>query len=660
MVTCIIVACSFYCYSQTTSELRYQKNTQTAVKNLLQQIHVDIPNIDEKFSNEVFDELIFNKLELPLVLTHNEMLYLNKFRNKIHHQYLYAKFNFTNEITYLLQQYLPRNKLIWNSITVEDFYRIEKKSVGITYSKNSFARSKKELRDKFVRQIQHDIHNFILLKYSEDILDSDAIDINLLIEEIFEEVKKGVIDKYYHELKKYTNQKAVFTAYMSSIVKQYDRNSDYLSTSINNFKRNDFKGNFSGVGILTQHDGNYVKIAKVLEHAPAYEVGLMKGDIIKKIGETKFELCPTFDKNLDVVNKLIVGKVGTSVFFEIQRKDKIDTIEIIRENISFKNSNYHLATFEKEGKEYGYLKIPVFISDSSFQTSTWLKNELASNPNLDGLVLDIRNNRGGNLAECKKSAGLFLNKGDTIINLVGIDATKYVTSDFSPIWKKPLVLLVDNNTASSAEIFVSALSLNSKAIVIGEETYGKGTVQTFIDLSESFSDTINYGFAKITNLKLVQLDETPLCEGIEPDVLSNSFKSSNDKRKGNSFQKIRNSQKIDNWKKELSQYNSYFIEVSNLQKKYIHLQSKIDFIRNKFTKNDLTLPKVNFSTSNDNLFLLVNGSPDSWTLPEREKIRISGIEKILYQRKKYFFDTGIQVYESLFILDKLVNETLKI
>jgi len=292
---------------------------------------------------------------------------------------------------------------------------------------------------------------------------------------------------------------------IKGMVKELDPHSSYLTKEEHEELLIETKGSFTGIGIEITIRDNVLTVVSPIEGTPAYKAGLKAGDRIIKIDGVS-----THDMTLMDAVKRIRGPKGTKVRLTIIRKDEEKPLEfeIKRDVIPLKSVWAHPIT-----KEIGYIRI------SSFQGSTYkdLKRELAKlkqNGDLKGLILDLRNNPGGLLSQAVKVADMFLSSGTIVLTKGRKDSDKMefkAHSEKDDI-SQHLIILVNEGSASASEIVAGALKDNHRAIILGTKTFGKGTVQTILPLSDGSGLRLTTAMYYTPSGRSIQLT------GIEPDI----------------------------------------------------------------------------------------------------------------------------------------------
>jgi carboxyl-terminal processing protease len=263
-------------------------------------------------------------------------------------------------------------------------------------------------------------------------------------------------------------------------------------------------GHFSGIGVAMQTVKNEIRVVKVLEGTPAQETGMQEGDIVKEVdGKDVTGIA------LDEVVLLIRGPEGSTVRVGVARPPSSNLIQfdIVRRDIEFPVIDY-----EMKENGIGYLKLADWTQDVDQKISGALQD--LREKGAKGLVMDLRSNPGGYMEPAIKAADLFL-RGGVIVSSKGrvAGATKEYTADDSVEWDLPVVILVDRGSASSSEIFASALHDNGRCTLVGETTFGKGSIQKIFRQEDGSG--LRLTIARYYTPDGSSIDD----EGIDPDVL---------------------------------------------------------------------------------------------------------------------------------------------
>jgi carboxyl-terminal processing protease len=360
---------------------------------------------------------------------------------------------------------------------------------------------------------------FILISQS-----SSAKNNNTLYEKL--DLFSDVLEKINKEYVKDVDQSEVIDAAINGMLQSLDPFSSYMSPESFKNMNVDTKGEFGGLGIEITMEKGFVKVISPMEDSPADRVGIKPGDYIIKINDKQV-------KGLNIMEavNLMRGKVGTSIKITIRREDIDDDLSftIVRDIIKVRE----VTSAIKE--EIGYLRLRAFNEQSSDQLLSKIKDLSKTNKDIKGYILDLRNNPGGLLSQAVKISDAFLDSGE-IVSIRGRnkdDIKIYTAKKGDVLNGKPLVVLINRGSASASEIVSGALKDHKRAILLGEKTFGKGSVQTIIPLKDK-------GGLRLTTAKYYLPSGTSISEiGVEPDISVKENKTDfkiNDDKKDNQLQ----------------------------------------------------------------------------------------------------------------------------
>jgi len=315
------------------------------------------------------------------------------------------------------------------------------------------------------------------------------------------EVLEKVQDEYVDEI----DQAEVMDFAINGILQSLDPYSAYMNPKIYEEMRTETSGEFGGLGIEVSMEGGVVKVISPIDDTPASRVGVKAGDYIVRINSEQVQ-----GKTLMEAVNLMRGPVGSSIEITIRRKGlkKAKIFTIIREIIEIKSVISKLID-----NEIGYLRLRAFNKNSSNQLKKEI-TKLQKNNKLVGYILDLRNNPGGLLSQAIKISDFFLDDGE-IVSTRGRKSRenrKFFAKKGDRIKGKPLIVLINNGSASAAEIVAGALQDQKRAVLLGEDTYGKGSVQSIIPLR-------NKGALRLTISKYYLPSGKSISEvGVTPDI----------------------------------------------------------------------------------------------------------------------------------------------
>ena len=344
------------------------------------------------------------------------------------------------------------------------------------------------------------ILTFILLNFSSNAYSQN---IDKLYEKIdlFSEVLEKIKNEYVEEI----DQAETMDAAINGLLQSLDPYSGYMNPEIFKESQEETSGEFGGLGIEVTMEGGVVKVISPIDDTPAANAGVKAGDYIVQIDGEQVQ-----GKTLMEAVNLMRGPVGTSIEITIRRKNlkKAKIIKIVREIIEVRS-----VVSKQIKNRVGYLRLRAFNENSGIQ----LKNEISKiekNKKTIGYILDLRNNPGGLLSQAVKISDFFLDDGE-IVSTNGRrrnENRKYFAKKGDKINGKPLIVLINNGSASAAEIVAGALQDQKRAVLLGETTYGKGSVQSIIPLK-------NRGAIRLTVSKYYLPSGKSISEvGVTPDI----------------------------------------------------------------------------------------------------------------------------------------------
>jgi len=319
--------------------------------------------------------------------------------------------------------------------------------------------------------------------------------------DLFSEVLEKIQNEYVDEI----DQADVMDSAINGVLQSLDPYSAYMNQQIYEETQTETKGEFGGLGIEVTMEAGIVKVITPIDDTPAANAGIKPGDYIVRIDGIQVR-----GKTLMEAVNLMRGPVGEPIEITIRRKGlkKAKKFKIIREVIEIKSVVSKLVD-----KKLGYLRLRAFNENSSDQ----LKKEISKiqkNKELVGYILDLRNNPGGLLSQAVKISDFFLNDGE-IVSTKGRkirENRKFFANKGDKINGKPLIVLINNGSASASEIVAGALQDHKRAILLGETTYGKGSVQSIIPLK-------NKGAIRLTVSKYYLPSGKSISEvGVTPDI----------------------------------------------------------------------------------------------------------------------------------------------
>jgi len=341
---------------------------------------------------------------------------------------------------------------------------------------------------------------FLNLSFTNSYSNNELYEKIDLFGEVLEKIKKDYVDD--------VDQSEMMDSAINGLLQSLDPYSAYMSPELFKEMQTDTRGEFGGLGIEIGMESGVVKVISPIDDTPAAKAGIKAGDYIIKIGDDQVQ-----GKSLMEAVKLMRGPVGTSIELTVRRKNVKKPLEfkIIRKIIEIKSVNSEILG---KSKNLGYIRLKSFNENSDKQFLDIVK-QFEKNSKIEGYILDLRNNPGGLLTQAINITDFFLNDGE-IVSTKGRKASetrKFFAKKGDQIKGKPIIVLINQGSASASEILAGALKDHKRAIILGENSYGKGSVQSIIPLR-------NGGGMRLTISKYYLPSGDSISEvGVTPDIV---------------------------------------------------------------------------------------------------------------------------------------------
>ena len=443
-------------------------------------------------------------------------------------------FNLTNS---RLLKRMKESRAIYEEILDEPFDFKINESINVDYEKLPFSKNKSELVDRWRKQLKLSALSSITDKeqLEEDKKKNDAKYEVKSFETLEKEVRENSLkslNEYFDFIEKELERDDWFAIFLNSIVERFDPHTFYFSPDDKEKFDVSMSGTFQGIGARLQKKESGVEVSELISGGPAWRgKELEAGDLILKVAQGKEEPLDIAGMRLDDVVKKIKGPKGTEVRLTVKKVDgTIKVISIIRDEVETEETFAKSSVVEKDGKKYGIIYLPKFyISFENKENRDAFKDvaaeiEKLKAQNIDGLVMDLRDNGGGSLETVVKMVGLFIPEGPIVqVKAPGRNPEILPDPDKRVQYDGPLVVMINNFSASASEIFAAAIQDYKRGIVVGSKhSYGKGTVQNMIDLNQfirgnSYGDL---GALKTTIQKFYRINGgSTQREGVKSDIV---------------------------------------------------------------------------------------------------------------------------------------------
>ena len=324
--------------------------------------------------------------------------------------------------------------------------------------------------------------------------------------DLFGQIFDRVRSEYVEEV---TDQELIEKA-IDGMLTGLDPHSGYMNEEVWQEMQMDTQGKFGGLGIEITMEEGFVKVISPIEDSPAYEAGILAGDFIVQIDDT-----PVFGLTLNEAVELMRGEKGQSITITVSR-DGTEPFEvkIVRDIIKIQSVKSEVYD------DIGYLRITSFTEQTEDGLLKSIKTIQKENENIKGYVLDVRSNPGGLLSQAVKVSDIFLTRGE-IVSTRGRekkDIRRYRAKNKDHTNGKPIVVLINGGSASASEIVAGALQDHRRAIIVGTQSFGKGSVQTIMPFQRSNAENVS-GIRLTTARYYTPSGESIQGKGISPDII---------------------------------------------------------------------------------------------------------------------------------------------
>ena len=540
-----------FCFNSPKNDDDKMSTIMVSVKNTLSYLHYSPKPINDAYSQEVYKhyfEMVdaskryFLQSDMDEFAKHRTKLddYLNQGDLTFYKLTIDRLYQRVDEIDKITQDILSKPINLDEDETLILEPKLKKNA---TNAKELSAEWKKYIKYNILQEMESLTAKEEIQKEKKDSVQKfnlkDTIKLEILTPEqkrlkATEEVKDLITDTFRRFKKR--NKMDWFTVHMNAYTEVFDPHTNYYSPKNKEDFDTQFKGKVIGIGAIIQEKRGYLYLGPLTIGAPAWKSKqLSEGDKILKVKSKPNEDAVNVVGMLsDEAVRLIRGEKGTKVTLTVEKKDKsIKEVTMIREEVAIEDTFARsIIVNSADGKKYGLISLPSFNADfedaKGRNASDDIKNEILKlkPQGVQGIILDLRNNGGGSLTEVGDIMGLFMNAGPFVQVKDGngkIQTLKNKTN--SPIWTGPVVIMQNELSASASEILAGAMQDYGRGIVLGSpQSFGKGTVQTFVDLNRFLNTNDDFGSLKLTIQKFYRVTgESTQRKGIQSDIQMKDF-----------------------------------------------------------------------------------------------------------------------------------------
>ena len=510
---------------------------------VLEKGHFSPIELNDDFSKKAYASYIESLDPTKRYFIQSDINEFQKYENSIDDMIRSKDLSFFDLTYKRLMQRMKESKVIYTSILSKPLNLKDDDTISVDYEKLPYAASMKDLDQRWRKQLEFAVISDITDK--EDIQKavetSEATEKKETVksepktfEELEEKARKTTesnLNNNFSFIAELTREDW-FSIYINAIVTQYDPHTYYFSPEDKEKFDVSMSGKFEGIGARLQKKNEGIEVSELISGGPAWRGKLLEqGDVIIKVGQANEEPIDIAGMRLDDVIKKIKGPKGTLVKLTVKKVDgTVKVIPIMRDEVETEETFAKSTTVNKDGKLFGVIYLPKFYQSFENKSQRDAFKDVAQEIerlkalNVQGIVMDLRDNGGGSLETVVKMTGLFIDKGPVVqVKPAGGKAQVLPDTDPKVQWDGPLVVMINNYSASASEIFAAAIQDYKRGIVVGsKQSYGKGTVQNVFELNEFVRGNQygDLGALKTTTQKFYRVNggSTQL-EGVKSDIV---------------------------------------------------------------------------------------------------------------------------------------------
>lgn len=496
----------------------------------LNRFHYQPRTFDDKFSEQVYDSYLEDLDNSRRFLTREDVEKLVVYKEQLDDQANAAQFDFFNLSVDLMDKSLKKTQAYYQEFLAQPVDFTADETLELKGENREWAKNDAELKRYWGQLMRYEVLTRLIQKMQEQEKPDFKGD-KKSKDELEKDVRKNVLDiydKWYKRLLK-LDRADRYELYLNAITSNYDPHTGYFAPQDKQAFDIQMSGKLEGIGARLQSDGEKTTVTEIVPGSPSWKQGELEAkDVILKVGQANDEPVDIQGMDIDDVVSKIRGKKGTECRLTFQKPDgTVKTISLIRDVVIMEEGfAKSLILYGGERSEkMGYIKLPKFYADFTPQGATSCAVDVAKEveklkaENVKGIILDLRGNGGGSLRDVVQMAGLFIENGP-VVQVKSRNGQPDVMEDVDSRvqWEGPFVIMQNGFSASASEILTAAMQDYGRAVIVGTDSYGKGTVQRFYPIDDRQQE--GWGDVKITMQKFFRIDggSTQL-KGVSPDIV---------------------------------------------------------------------------------------------------------------------------------------------
>ena len=500
---------------------------------VLTNAHYQPADINDTFSEKVYTNYLKVIDGNKRYLLQSDIDGLNKYKTLLDDEFKGQKITFFNESYPLFQTRIQEAKSYYKEILAKPIDFNVKESIDTDYEKQPWAKNKEELKERWRKQLKlnvlSSIEDKIKLQENDSLGKEPKKDFAALEKEARKTTLKSLNEffEFFEEI----SREEWLSVYINTLLEQFDPHTNYLAPDDKQKFDESMAGSMEGIGAQLRKKDQNTEITEVIPGGPAMKQGeLENGDIILKVAQGDEQPVDIAGMRLEKVVKMIKGKKGTTVKLTVKKADgNVKVIAIVRDKFEIEETFAKSSVIDTPEGKFGIIHLPKFyISFENRDGRDAFKDvakevEYLKTQNIEGIIIDLRNNGGGSLQTVVDMVGLFIPQGPVVqVKSKSGESNVLYDRDNKTQWDGPLVVLINNYSASASEIFAAAIQDYNRGLVLGSKhSYGKGTVQNLLDLNRFGNKKIgDLGAMKFTSQKFYRVNggSTQL-KGVESDLV---------------------------------------------------------------------------------------------------------------------------------------------
>ncbi len=503
---------------------------------VLEKGHYSPKELDDAFSIEIYERFIDGLDPLKRYFLEEDLNRFEAYRLAIDDQLKNKELEFFDLVHQTLARRIEEAKTTYKNVLAEPI-KFKSKEIEVDYDGLVYVSTKKELEERWLDQLSLNLLPAYESKLEqlarEQSVEKEELDKKFL-KEAEQEARNELIktlDEYYTFIDE-LDRDDYFASFLGAVAETFDPHTSYMAPADKDQFDISMSGKFEGIGARLQKKPEGTTIVEVISGGPVWRGKLLEvGDQILKVRQEDGDAVDISGMPLDDAILLIKGPKGTNVFLTVKKvTGLVEEVAVVRDVVELEESYAKSTTIVDENQKFGLINLPKFYVDfedySNRNAATDIKIEIErlKEENVDGIILDLRDNGGGSLQTVVDMAGYFIEEGP-VVQVKASGDRKEVQEDNDPsvVYDGPLVILVNELSASASEILAAAMQDYKRAIILGSSsTYGKGTVQNVIPLSNIIrsNDMGDLGALKLTTQKFYRITgESTQLKGVSSDIV---------------------------------------------------------------------------------------------------------------------------------------------